>query len=225
MKLDGTLGTSKTALQIDIGFGDVVVPESIIIDDPAMIDLPAPQLKACTKECASAEKLHALVFLGCINSRVKDFYDLWFLVNRFDFDGKTIAESIKQTITRRKTDIDSNPVALQSGFAKNQQTHVQWSAFCRKLQIDRSAALPDFGHVIVLIKTFILPPLRALQTQLLFNAKWRYSSQQCVPYTSPHRFWRRSKFGNKSARRPWPWQEAVSPDVMGLCDKAFVNGA
>ena len=104
MKLEGTLGTSKTALQIDIGFGDVAVPEPIIIDDPAIIDLPAPQLKACTKESASAEKLHAMAFLGCINSRMKDFYDLWFLVNRFDFDGKTIAESIKQTITRRKTD-------------------------------------------------------------------------------------------------------------------------
>lgn len=70
------LGTTRISLQIDIGFGDAVIPDPQSIEYPVLLDLPVPVLRAYARETVVAEKLHAMVDLGIANSRMKDFYDL-----------------------------------------------------------------------------------------------------------------------------------------------------
>lgn len=79
-----------------------------------------------------AEKYQAMVFLGSLNSRMKDFYDLWLLARQFDFDGSVLAKSIASTFRNRKTVIDVSPIALTASFAAAEKTRKQWAAFLRK---------------------------------------------------------------------------------------------
>lgn len=177
IKLEGKLGTAKTPIQIDIGFGDVVVPRPITIDYPTVIDLPAPHLKTYTKESVIAEKLHAMVFLGSMNSRMKDFYDIWFLVSKFDFDGQSLRDAIGKTFKRRKTDIEVDPIALSLEFASDPQKQVQWNAFYAKLKVDtKDENRPSFAEIIEKLRIFIRPLLLSLAERRSFNQQWRHKS-------------------------------------------------
>ncbi len=178
IKIEGKLGTARTPLQIDIGFGDVVVPNAILIEYPTIIDLPAPKLKTYSKESVIAEKIHAMVFLGSMNSRMKDFYDIWFLVNQFDFESNIISEAIAQTFKRRKTNIDPKPIAFSLDFAKNQQKQIQWKAFYRKLQTDHQIKELDFVDVVKLIKKFSTPILEAVKAKETSTGKWDHAKKK-----------------------------------------------
>ena len=177
IKLEGRLGTAKTPIQIDIGFGDVVVPRPITIDFPTVIDLPAPRLKTYTKESVIAEKLHAMIFLGSMNSRMKDFYDIWLLASNFDFDGKPLGDAVSKTFKRRKTDIEVDPIALSSKFASDPQKQIQWNTFYEKLKVDSGNEYqPNLTEIIEKLRIFIRPLLVSLAEQRACNQQWRHKS-------------------------------------------------
>jgi len=75
----GQLDSARINMQIDIGFGDVVYPEPEESNLPTMINSPAPRLLCYSRESAIAEKFETMVKLGVLNSRMKDFYDIWLL--------------------------------------------------------------------------------------------------------------------------------------------------
>ena len=87
----GELGTARYPMQIDLGFSDVVTPPPVEIEYPTLLDLPAPHLQTYNRETAIAEKFEAMVKLGELNSRMKDFYDIWALSSTGTFAGKALA--------------------------------------------------------------------------------------------------------------------------------------
>jgi hypothetical protein len=87
VKFTGSLERARVPMQVDIGFGDCLVPDPEPIDYPTILDFPAPRLSGYRRETVIAEKLHAMVFLGALNSRMKAYYDIWLLAQSFDFDG------------------------------------------------------------------------------------------------------------------------------------------
>ncbi len=114
VRLHGLLGNARISIQVDIGFGDVVVPSPRKASFPTLLDFPAPRLYGYSKESTIAEKFRAMVTFGNLNSRMKDFYDIWMLCNQFDFRGKILAEAIEKTFANRKTPIKGflEPVAM-----------------------------------------------------------------------------------------------------------------
>ena len=96
-RLRGILGKIKLNVQLDFGFGDVVVPEPIWIDLPDLLGLGAPRLLGYTPESAIAEKFQALVALDILNTRIKDFYDIWSLSRGMEFEGAILARAIAAT--------------------------------------------------------------------------------------------------------------------------------
>src|SRR3546814_981785 len=87
-----SVGGARIKLTIDIGFGDALAPGAEVVDYPAMLDLPAPRLRAYARETVIAEKFQAMVALGRANSRMKDFYDIWILKRSFSFDDDRLAQ-------------------------------------------------------------------------------------------------------------------------------------
>lgn len=85
--LVGKLGSAQLAVQIDVGFGDSVVPPPTTVEFPTLLPFPGPVIRAYAKETVVAEKVHAMVDLGMANTRMKDFFDLWFLSREFEFEG------------------------------------------------------------------------------------------------------------------------------------------
>ncbi|MCJ7624113.1 MAG: nucleotidyl transferase AbiEii/AbiGii toxin family protein, partial [Anaerolineaceae bacterium] len=90
IRLLGLLGNARAKIQIDIGFADAISPGPIPLIYPTLLDMPSPKLLGYSRESVIAEKLQAMVYLGSINSRMKDFYDVWILSRQFIFDGVTL---------------------------------------------------------------------------------------------------------------------------------------
>ena len=127
----GTLGSARINMQIDIGFGDIVHPAPEESELPTMLDLAAPRLLCYSRESAIAEKFEAMVKLGILNSRMKDFYDIWLLSRVFDFEGNNLATAIQLTFDQRGTHLTDEIVVFQATFIAEKQT--KWTAFCRRL--------------------------------------------------------------------------------------------
>ena len=109
VRLLGMLGNARINIQVDVGFGDVVHPAPRVTAYPTILDLPAPRLRAYSRETSVAEKFEAMVKLGLLNSRMKDFFDIWLLCQQYEFDGKTLATAIARTFAHRETMISRQP--------------------------------------------------------------------------------------------------------------------
>ena len=121
-----------------------------------MLGMPAPRVRVYARETAVAEKLQAMVDLGMANSRMKDFYDLWFLSSTFKFERERLHAAISATFQRRASAIPATlPVALTKTFADNAAKRTQWSAFISRARVaDTTLGLPD---VIDRLATFAGP--------------------------------------------------------------------
>ena len=131
IRFHGSLEKAIIHMQIDIGFGDAVHPGPEMHELPTLLDFPAPRLKCYSRESAIAEKFEAMVKLGILNSRMKDFYDIWLLARLFDFDGAILTEAIRQTFERRGTQLSSEIEAFSDSFIDSKQG--QWTAFWKRL--------------------------------------------------------------------------------------------
>lgn len=85
VKFETYLGSARINMQIDIGFGDAITPGPVLIEVPQLLDEEQISIRGYTLESAIAEKFEAMVTLGMANSRMKDFYDVWFLSNSQSF--------------------------------------------------------------------------------------------------------------------------------------------
>lgn len=150
-RFKGFLGRARIAMQVDVGFGDVVVPAPEAIDYPVLLGMASPRLRAYPLETAIAEKLHAMIHLGELNSRMKDFLDVWILCRHDAVKPAGLLKSIQATFAHRKTNTPAEPVCFSPGFAKDKQP--QWTAMLRKnpdspAPRDLDKALRDIWGVI-----------------------------------------------------------------------------
>lgn len=171
----GYLGRAKAHMQLDIGFEDEISPEAIDLEYPVILDASRPVLKAYPPETVIAEKLQAIVILGEINSRMKDFYDIWLLSHQYSFDGQRLSEAIQKTFERRETDIPHEaPTGLTKKFAQEKQD--RWMNFLRNYFDDDYASLEDFARVIEKIQRFLFPVMEMLDEDKYLESSWHPSS-------------------------------------------------
>jgi predicted nucleotidyltransferase component of viral defense system len=166
------LEQARIQIQVDIGFGDAVTPPPEDVEFPTILEFPAPHLRAYRRETVVAEKYQAMVVLGMANSRMRDFYDIWFLSRRFEFSGMLLSQAIKDTFTRRRTAPPTQtPLALTPEFSASPDKQAQWRAFVRKagLTSDQTA----FPGVTVALNEFLMPPTLALIRGLKPAMRWR----------------------------------------------------
>lgn len=169
----GTLENARVNMQIDVGFGDIIHPEPAEAEFPTLLDSPAPRLLCYSRESVIAEKFEAMIKLGELNSRMKDFYDIWLLSKQFEFDGTQLAEAIRLTFNNRETVIPEVITAFTDEFIKIKDK--QWTAFHKRLGQDHVP--DDFAEIVAGIETFIQPVATALFTGEEFIQKWSPSNE------------------------------------------------
>jgi len=135
VKLTAKLGNSKIPIQIDVGYGDAITPEAVTCDFPSLLpDLPTYSFKTYPVYTVIAEKFEAMVTLGDQNSRLKDFFDLHYILKHKPLDKKLICKAIRATFSRRKTELPKDiPLCLTEEFAINKDR--MWKAFLRRNQL------------------------------------------------------------------------------------------
>lgn len=155
VKLEVELTAATKMLQLDIGFGDTVVPGPVEMDFPTLLnDQPSPNLLVYSRESAIAEKFEALVSLNVLTSRMKDIYDILFLAERETFYLLTLREAIMATFARRATLLGDRHVLFSSDFSTNKDKETQWKAF---LQRNRLQVSPTFPEAMMRLKSFLEP--------------------------------------------------------------------
>jgi len=165
------LQQSRIPVQIDIGFGDVITPAATEITYPALLDLPSPSLLAYSRETVVAEKFQAMVMLGMANSRMKDFYDIWILCQRFEFDGSTLRNAIRATFDRRRTLLPNEmPTALTPEFYESRDKQAQWKAFLRKNRLETAPI--GLRDVVLVLREFLMPPTLATGDENSWRMVW-----------------------------------------------------
>jgi len=118
-----------------------------------------------------AEKFEAMVKLGIMNSRMKDFWDIWLLSRQFDFTGQTLADAVTKTFATRRTALPPLPVAFTPAFAQDAMKAVQWKAFLRK---NRMKGIPDnFEEIIQPISAFLMPIMESIVKHQPAPALWK----------------------------------------------------
>jgi predicted nucleotidyltransferase component of viral defense system len=171
VNITARVGSARLVLQIDVGFGDAVTPGTVDVEFPTLLPMASPTIHAYPKETVVAEKLQAMIFLGIANSRMKDFFDLWFLAMNFAFRGPVLARAIEATFERRKTPLQRTvPVALTKVFSEDDAKMKQWKAF-----VSKTTLLPlttTLDDVVTVIAPFVLAPLDAVREARPFQATW-----------------------------------------------------
>lgn len=171
VECDGALGNARIGVQIDIGFGDRLTPGPDRIEYPTVLGMEPPRLLAYPPETSIAEKFQVMLYRGALNSRLKDYFDIWALAQSRSFDGAVLAEAMRATCERRSTVIDGDPAAFSAQFMADRAKQAQWSAFRRRI---RSTDAPEaFAEVATAVTRFLAPVAGALATGVTFTQRWR----------------------------------------------------
>jgi predicted nucleotidyltransferase component of viral defense system len=158
------LGTARIRLQFDIGIGDAITPPPEWAEFPVLLKGDIPRLRIYPKETAIAEKLETMVSRGMLNSRMKDFYDIWLLSELFDFNFTIVRQAVINTFSNRHVSLPIEPPeCFAEEFYLSPIKQTQWNAFCRKNELQgQPKHLPE---AVARIKAFLLPVLSLAQSQ------------------------------------------------------------
>ncbi|MEJ2051610.1 MAG: nucleotidyl transferase AbiEii/AbiGii toxin family protein, partial [Calditrichota bacterium] len=164
IKLYTYLASARIRLQVDVGYGDAIVPKPQKIIYPTLLELPAPYLRAYQPETVIAEKFQFMAEKGIANSRMKDYCDVWFLSKQFRLEGEKLASAIKATFSHRNTRIpDGVPLGLSEEFFQDPGKKQQWATFSARIGLTEAAAKPTLEQMIKRLAAFLLPPAHAIR--------------------------------------------------------------
>ena len=170
VRLHARLGDARIPVQVDVGFGDAVVPPACLEDYPTLLDHAPPRILAYPREAVVAEKLEAMVALGVTNSRMKDFYDVHLLASSFVFDGLLLTQAIRATFERRGASFpETVPLVLTPEFLAAPERQTQWRAFLRRSRLE---APPDAALLAEALRRFLWPVLAAAARGDAFRKAW-----------------------------------------------------
>lgn len=149
---------TKTPFSIDFGVGDVIVPNPEKRKIPTQLaEFPAPTVNTYSLETTIAEKLDAILSLMEFSSRMKDYYDIYYLANKFDFDGAILTEALRKTFENRGHTFTAAQFEQVMAFDDDEAMQKKWNAFCRKID----TTTEDYSTVLQTIKNFLSKPFMA----------------------------------------------------------------
>lgn len=168
--LHAELAAARIDVQVDVGFGDAIVPPPVDVEFPTLLNSEKPRLKAYSPETVIAEKFEAMVRLGIANSRMKDFFDIWRLLKTTTLHGEILAAAMRATLDARHTELPSGEItALTPSFFQDPSKQTQWKAFLRQAVPHESN---DLTSVVEFIRVFLVPIIESVRLSTAFNRRW-----------------------------------------------------
>ncbi len=171
VKMNACCGKAQIRVQIDIGIGDAVFPKPRLQHYSTLLGMEKPTIFGYARETVIAEKLDALIVLGDRSSRIKDFFDLRYLAETFEFDRRTLGEAVRSTLSRRRTAIPpDDPIGLTREYWDNPMRPPQVSAFARRSGL--VATVETGREILGVIRPFLLPILGDVREGLPRAGTW-----------------------------------------------------
>ena len=170
------LDRTRIPVSIDIGFGDIVYPDWVTMDYPTLLDDAPPQMYAYSIESVIAEKFEAIVSLGEVNGRLKDFYDICRLSEKQDFEGDVLQSAILETFQNRKTSFEKI-AAFEGGFCEDPLRISRWKGFLRQKNVQEPI---DFSDAIDTLRIFLNPIVESIREGQLFLGSWNHEKKEWI---------------------------------------------
>ncbi len=169
VSLVARIKNTKTPFSIDFGVGDVIVPKQEKRKIPTQLDdFISPTVNTYSLETTIAEKIDAILSLMEFSSRMKDYYDIYYLANKFDFDGATLTEALRKTFENRGHTFTAEQFEQVMAFDSDDAMQKKWKAFVRKIDTKTD----DYGTVLRMIKEFLTEPFTAAILNDKFTKSW-----------------------------------------------------
>lgn len=175
VKIPASLGRMRKLLQLDIGFGDVIVPKPQNIHYPSILDMEQPHLHVYSTESVISEKFEAMISLSVVNSRMKDFYDIYTLLSTKNFDGRIIQHAVYETFQRRGTNLEREHPLFSTSFSEDEARIKQWNAFLSRIGFKEDMQFPV---VMGQISKFLFPIYQAVMDKNVFLENWNCQLQK-----------------------------------------------
>ncbi len=168
---------TKTPFSIDFGVGDVIVPKQEKRKIPTQLsDFDAPAVNTYSLETTVAEKIDAILSLMEFSSRMKDYYDIYYLANKFDFDGKILTEALQKTFENRGHCFTVEQFEQVLTFGNDDAMQKKWKAFCKKIDTKTD----DYNTVLRTIKAFLTEPFAAAVKGNEYTKQWSTASSKWI---------------------------------------------
>ena len=165
---------TRTPFGIDFGIGDIIVPGAEKRKIPTQLDdFPLPTINTYSIETTVAEKLDAILSLMEFSSRMKDYYDIYYLANKFDFDGKILTEALRKTFVNRNRTFTIEQFNQMLSFSADDAMKKKWGAFCKKVNTKN-----DFNNTLSTISRFLYYPFKATVEGCEFAKLWSVNKQE-----------------------------------------------
>lgn len=165
----------RTPLNIDFSVGDMIVPKQEKRKIPTQLeDFTAPMINTYSLETTVAEKIDAILNLMEFSSRMKDYYDIYYLANKFDFDGALLAEAMKKTFANRNHSFTVEQFEQVMAFDGDEAMRKKWKAFCRKTDIKTD----DYSTVLKAIRSLLSEPFAAAVEGRNYVKRWSGSENR-----------------------------------------------
>jgi len=142
------LGSVKSNIQIDIGFGDVISPRPEILNYPVILPFDPPRLFVYTIDSAIAEKIETIASLGEATSRIKDYFDLYFLATSKSFSARTLQKAVELTFKNRQRQTSDAVYVLEPEFAQSPILEKMWQSYLIKNKDVKQISFKDAHKII-----------------------------------------------------------------------------
>lgn len=176
IKIPAALGKIKKQLQLDIGFGDVVIPKPQEMQYPTLLNMKPPEIRVYSTYSVIAEKFEAMISLSVVNSRMKDFCDVFTLLSTENFDGRVLWEAIFETFQRRRTNLEKEHPVFSPSFAEDESRNKQWKAFLQRTGIKEDLQFP---FVMEKIRDFLFPVYESILKE---NEYWKMWNSRALKW-------------------------------------------
>lgn len=168
---------TKTPFSIDFGVGDVIVPKQEKRKIPTQLsDFDVPTVNTYSVETTIAEKIDAILSLMEFSSRMKDYYDIYYIANKFDFDGKILSEALRKTFANREHNFTIEQFEQVMSFDDDAAMQKKWKAFIHKIDTKTD----DYSTVLKTINAFLTNPFIAAVKSNDFNKQWSAVNSQWI---------------------------------------------
>ncbi|MCL2558950.1 MAG: nucleotidyl transferase AbiEii/AbiGii toxin family protein [Turicibacter sp.] len=165
----------KIPFNIDIGVGDVILPhvQSNLVNTQLQ-DFEKPEIKTYSLESVIAEKFDAILQRFELTSRMKDFYDIYYISQTFDFEGLVLQEAMYGTLLYRKTAYESGSFVRIMGLVNDEAIQMRWRQFLKKMP----GVYLEFSEVMTGIQQFLEPVFNKIVREELFSLNWNATKSQ-----------------------------------------------
>lgn len=171
IKVNSYLGNARRKLQLDIGFNDIIIPKPQKMNYPVFLnDQKRPKIKTYSLESVIAEKFEAMLRLSYINSRMKDFYDIYIISEIKGFDGRILRKAIFSTLQKRKTPLEKNPAIFTKKFIEDKTKIQMWNGYLNRIGNE----LIEFSQLMKRINTFLYPIYSSILENKEFLKTWNH---------------------------------------------------